>query len=252
MTEDQVSLPESVKLPFEANSHSITPYFRIESHLNVALSEETGQEVFNEPREMVELRFAGDRNYVPVVPADDMWRKHGNKVITYAERFSDQYQQFVRGDNQVAGGTALEALKMYGITPAQLSICRTLRIYSIEALHAIEGQNVKNLGMNANALKEMARRYMEEKKERQIMQPDSDLASLQAEIERLKALIPQETPTPDDVDKALAAADAEHEEINLTDEEIKVRISDLTGSRPKGNPSRTTLLQSLRELEGAA
>lgn len=42
MEHSQTSLPDSVKLPFEANSHGITPYFKIITPLNVAQSEEQG------------------------------------------------------------------------------------------------------------------------------------------------------------------------------------------------------------------
>ena len=48
----------------------------------------------------------------------------------------------------------------YGISPADLSLCRTLQIYSVEALYGLEGQGVVKLGMRANALKDAARKFM--------------------------------------------------------------------------------------------
>lgn len=249
MDEQITSLPDSVKLPFEANAHGITPYFKVITPLNVAQSEEQGKPVYDAPMEVVELRFAGDRNYAPVLPASSMYRKHGTRVISYIERFADQYRAFTLGDNQVAGGTALEALADYGITPAQLSVCRALKIYSIEALHGLEGPNLKALGMNANDLKAMARRYMEDKASRASASAASDIASMQAEIERLKALVPADTPKPEEVDEIVADADAETaeaEEKRL----LKDRIETITGTRPRGNPSVKTLQEMLSEVEG--
>lgn len=251
--EHLTSLPDGVKLPFEANSHGITPYFKVITPLNVAQSEEQGKPVYGSPMEVVELRLAGDRNYAPVVPADSMYRKFGTRVVTYAERFADQYRAFMTGGNQVAGGTALEALQDYGITPAQLSVCRALKIYSIEALHELDGHNAKALGMNYNALKSMARRWMEDKSKRDVTKAGSAIEAMQAEIERLKALIPAEQTPPEKVDELLAAADAEASAANdrfdaMDKEELKQFIAAKTGTRPQGNPNEDTLRSMARDV----
>lgn len=240
-------LPDDVRLPFDqAASHTITAYFKHASLLNVAQSEEHGKAIYD-LHEVVELRFAGDRNYSPVLPADSMWRKEGNRVITYAERFSDQYRAFLLGDDQKAGGTALEMLQDYGITPAQLSICRALKIYSVEALHAIDGHNVKALGMSANALKQMARRYVEDHAKRSIESTNSEVDKLKAELERLKGLIPSEQASPAEIDALVAAADKEFED--MTSDELKDFIAEKTGDgRPRGNPSHDTLVSMAKEL----
>jgi hypothetical protein len=246
MQNETTALPQDVVLPFENHAHTITPFFKHLSVLNVAQSEMLGKPVFD-LKEVVELRLAGDRNYSPVMPADSMYRKVGDRVITYAERFSDQYRQFLMGDNQTAGGTALEALADYGITPAQLSICRALKIYSIEALEAVDGHQVKALGMNANDLKRMARRYVEDHAKRAINDTFDKMVEMQAEIDRLRAFIPTQEASPEEIDVAIQAADAEF--AVMTDDQIKDWIADRTGQgRPRGNPSRETLLSMAQEL----
>ena len=247
MSDTNRGLPESVRLPFDnASSHTITAFFKHASLLNVAQSEEQGKAIYD-LHEVVELRFAGDRNYSPVLPAASMWRKDGNKVITYAERFSDQYRAFLLGDEQMAGGTALEMLQDYGITPSQLSICRALKIYSVEALHAIDGNNVKALGMSANDLKKMARRYVEDHTKRSIETHSASLEAMQAEINRLKTLIPSEQTPPEQIDALIAVADKEFE--SMTSDELKDYIADKTGEgRPRGNPSHDTLISMAKEL----
>ncbi len=114
--------------------------------------------------------------------------------ITYAERWADQYAAFLSGNDQKASGTPLEMLKPYGISDAQLSLCRALRVYSIESLHHLEGQNLKNLQMNANPLKDMARRYMADRASG--ANNADEMAKLRAQIEALQAQIPAKEPTP--------------------------------------------------------
>lgn len=245
MSDESTALPDSVRLPFEANAHSITPYFKHMSVLNVAQSETLGKPV-HELKELVELRLAGDRNYSPVMPADSMYRKVGDRVITYAERFADQYRAFLMGDDQKSGGTALEMLADYGITPAQLSICRALKIYSIEALHAVDGHQVKALGMNANDLKRMARLFVEDHNRRSIDKTTDDVEAMKLELERLRALIPAQEATPAEIDAVIAAADKELEA--MSNDELKAFIKAKAGRAPTGTPGRDFLLSAAREL----
>jgi len=248
MNEEHTSLPESVKLPFEANAHTITPYFSHMSVLSVPDSETKGEPVYD-LKEMVQLRFAGDRNYSPVFETSEMWRNINGRVVTYAERFADQYRAFVQGENQVAGGTALEMLKPYGITPAQISMCNALKVYSIEAI--LEMRNPNALGMATNAIMAMAKRWQADHAERHQAETQGSIEAMQAEINRLKALIPAQETSPTEIDAAVQAADDEY--AALSDDELKDRIAGITKTgRPRGNPSRETLVQALRELEGAA
>lgn len=240
-------LPDEVRLPHEPHHHSITPYFRHMSVLNVAQSEMQGKPVYD-LREVVELRFAGDRNYAPVFPSDAQSHRIGTRVITFAERFSDQYVAFVAGDDQKASGTALELLADYGITPAQLSICRALRIYSIEALNSIEGHQVKSLGMHANVLKAMARKYMETSTRRSIESNSDEMEKLKAELEKLRSLIPSQEQEPSDEEFASIVEQADAEFDSMTDFELKQAIKDKTGAAPRGQPSREWLLNTLKEL----
>src|SRR3546814_17192949 len=58
-----------------------------------------------ETKEVVEVRFAGSKNYSPIFPVDAFWKREGNRVITYGERWPDQYRQFKEGNPQEANGT---------------------------------------------------------------------------------------------------------------------------------------------------
>ena len=220
---------------------SVVPRFKHVTYEDVPQSEIHGYPVMK-TREMVEIRFAGTKLYQPCVPVDSFWKRDGHKVLTYAERWPEQYRAFLTGDDQIADGTPLEMLRPFGITPSQLSLCRALKIHSIEALNAIQSEAVKNLGMSGNALKEMARRYMDN---RPVTLSQSDeLAALRAEIAALKAgnAIPEVQTPPEEIDAMIPLADEDARKMELKD-----KIRERTGITQRGNPSLATLEAMLKE-----
>jgi hypothetical protein len=230
---------------------TITPVFKHIQVENIAASEKAGYAVM-EPLEVVEVRFAGQRNFSPVFPATAVWQREGNQDITYAERWAEQYRAFKQGDPQEAMGTPLESLKPHGITPEMISLCRALKIYSIEALYALEGPGLKALGMNGNALKDAARAFMAERLTGQ--QAQNEIEALKARIAELEAsgakvAVPAEQTPPEDIDAAVALADGEF--AGKSDDDLKAEIALLSGSKPRGTPTRETLESSVRELRQA-
>jgi hypothetical protein len=149
-------------------------------------------------------------------------------------------------------GTPLESLKPHGITPEMISLCRALKIYSIEALYALEGPGLKALGMNGNALKDAARAFMAERLTGQ--QAQNEIEALKARIAELEAsgakvAVPAEQTPPEDIDAAVALADGEF--AGKSDDDLKAEIALLSGSKPRGTPTRETLESSVRELRQA-
>lgn len=220
---------------YEDVNAGITPFFRYQVIENIPQSELRGEPVM-ETHEVVEIRIAGDKNFAPVKLVTEMWKRDGHLIRTYAERWPEQYAAFLSGTAQEASGTPLEMLKPYGMSDAGLSLCRALKIYSIEALYSLQGQAVKNLGMQGNALKEMADKYMADRAKG--TDTERELAALRAEIAALKAGgVPAVVePLPD---------------AEPSDTELKDRIEALVGARPRGNPSRDTLERMLAEAEAA-
>lgn len=236
-----------LSVPIDTREITITPVFKHVTVEDVPASEREGRQVMK-TLEVVEVRFAGSKNYSPVFPTDAFWKRDGHRIMTYAERWAEQYRDFLSGNEQKAAGTPLEMLKPYGVTDSQLSLCRALKIYSIEALDNLEGTNLKSLQMNANPLKEMAKRYMADRSSG--AKASSEIEELRAEIERLKQAIPAKEAAPAEIEQALKVADDEFDA--LTDDELKARIKDATGQAPRGTPGRPFLLNAVRELKGAA
>lgn len=228
---------DQIKVPGDEKFHSVTPYF---SHMNLLdenKSEQEGKAVY-EMREVCQLRFAGDRNYSPVVPVDSMFRKIGLNEITYAEQWSDQYRAFLQGDAQIADGTPLEELTPYGITPAQLSLCRALKIYTVEALYYLEGANRKSLGVHANTLKPMAEQFIEARKSG--IDQSARIAELEAKIAALSTTIPEQEPTEEEIDESLFEA--------MTEDELRDMIQKKTGTKPDGRLGHAALVNMAKGM----
>lgn len=230
---------------------TVTPVFKHITVEDVPASEREGHAVMKS-LEVVEVRFAGSKLFSPVFPVNAQWQRKGHQIVTYAERWADQYAAFVTGTDQKAAGTPLEMLKPYGISDAQLSLCRALRIYSIEAMHSLEGPALKSLQMNAGPMKDMAARYMAD---RHVGGAASDrIAALEAQIEALKAAqVPKQDSTAAEIAAALVAAGGVAEVVSkplddMTDAELKALIKEKSGQAPRGTPSREWLLSAVKEL----
>lgn len=229
----------------------ITPIFKVIPLENIPKSETAGFPVM-ENHEVVEVRFAGSKNYAPVFPAHEMWRREGGKLITYAEHWGDQYRLFKEGSPQEANGTPLEMLRQFGVSPEQISLCRALRVYSIEALHVLEGDGRKSLGMNGNKLKDAAAKFMSQRQNGVSQAGEiEDLKRQIAELQARSTVPPTVEPTPAEVEAIVQRADDAYE--GMTDAQIKDEIAELNdGKRPQGNPSRATLISMHRDLMQAA
>lgn len=228
----------------------ITPIFKVIPLENIPKSETAGFPVM-ENHEVVEVRFAGSKNYAPVFPAHEMWRREGGKLITYAEHWGDQYRAFKEGSPQEANGTPLEMLRQFGVSPEQISLCRALRVYSIEALDALEGDGRKSLGMNGNKLKEAAAKFMAQRQSGASQAGEIEELKRQiAELQARSTVPPVTELAPAEVEQVVKDADDAY--ADMTDGEIKDEIAKLNdGKRPQGNPSRATLVSMLDGLMAA-
>lgn len=219
---------------------TVTPVFRWMEIENIPKSEDAGYLV-KENHEVVQVRFAGSNNYSPIFPVNAFYKREGNQIITYAERWAEQYRQFKQGNPQEANGTPLEMLRQYGITPEQLSLCRTMKIYSIEALHALEGPNLKNLGMAANGLKEKANQYMADRAGGSGAL--ARIAELEAEIAKMKELstvVPEHEPDEFEMEEARLKA--------MSEDELRAFIEERTNSKPDGRLKHESLVNLAKGL----
>lgn len=239
LTRDEIRIPGERYAPG-------TPYFKYLNIFNEPQSKLQGKPVY-ELKPVVEIRFPANPQYKPVFGADEQCTvdEDTGRVITWAERYKNQYAAFVAGAEQQAEGTPLEELLPYGISQAQLSICRALSIYSIEQLVHLEGPAVKRLGIHANDLKPMAQRFMDARRDGS--QQQSEINELKRQLAELQGK--QDAPLSNVMQAAEPELPSGYED--MTDDQLKEEIAKIAGNKPRGNPSRETLIRSLEELMAA-
>lgn len=230
-------------IPGEQFFEQMIPLFKYERILNQTKSIREGRAVVD-IREVVEMRFAQNPGYVPVFPVEATYRTINGRPITFAERWKEQREAFLNNEQQHAVGTPLEELRQYGATPAQISMCRASNIQTIEALHALEGNARKRLGVVGNDIIPMAQKWMEARD----AAIGSDNATKIAELEaQVKALLEANKGAPIIDDHVPEELDAGDPYPDKSDKELKDMIAETFGERPKGNPSRETLLAYLAD-----
>lgn len=227
-------------LPGEEFIEQTIPVFKYERILNQNRSLDEGRPVVD-IKEVVELRFAQNPGYRPVFPVEATWRTINGRVVTFAERWKEQREAFLNGEQQHAIGTPLEELKAYGATPAMISLCRASNIQTIEALNDLQGSARKRLGVVGNEMIPMAQKWVEARNAAVGSENAERIKELE---ERVKALLARgtivENKVPEEVDPGDPYPDK-------SDADLKEMIAERFGSRPKGNPSRATLIASLAE-----
>jgi hypothetical protein len=239
---------EQIQIPGERYAPG-TPYFRYENIFNEPLSRLAGKPVY-ELKEVVEIRFPANPYYKPVPGVHERHSVDENgREVTWAERYKAQYQAFLAGAAQEAEGTPLEELLPYGISQAQLSLCRALNIYSIEALHHLEGAAAKRHAIITNELKPIAKRYMEARRDGTHQQTEINELKRQLAALQEQQGIGEEVSVSTEIPEAVPMLPEGYE--SMSDDELKEAIAAIAGSKPRGNPSRPTLVQMLSNLKAA-
>ena len=214
----------------------VVPFFYTATVQNEAKSKLAGRPIFDEV-EMVEIRIAGDRNFNPHFPAHEMHVRQGDEEVTYAMRWPDEYARFKNEETQVASGTPLEELTF--LSAARRSELKALKIYTAEALAGLEGPNLKVLAGEGYKLKEQAQAYLDRANS---FSGVSAIAAENAALRERLAALEARSPAPEPV----VSTDPYE---GLTDDELKDRIENLVGTRPKGNPNRATLTRMLDDTQ---
>ncbi|HEV2160241.1 hypothetical protein [Bradyrhizobium sp.] len=222
-------------MSLDKNDPLVIPVFKIHTTKNEAKSREAGRPIYDD-MEIVEVRFAGDRNKISIFPAHaicgEAQDEHGDTLkITYAERWSDQYKRFKAKEHQVAEGTPVDELPF--LTQAKRSELKALSIYTAEALAALDGQPLKNLGQGGRDLKNQAQAYLDN------ASGSANVMKMAAEIEELRRTVAELRADKASPDSQFASWSAD---------QIKDWIEEKIGERPKGNPSHATLVKRAEEV----
>jgi len=219
--------------------------FKYQAMENSTSSLKEGRPIY-EDIEVCEIRAPGQRD-VKVFPAHffSHWTidpfTGGQRQVTYAERFKHQYRQFTENAAQTKVGTPLDYAKF--LTDARRAELRAVNVYTVEALAAVEGAELKNLGMGGREMKNQAIAWLEETK--------SGAVNKQMEVE-MEALRARNVILEEDVaNLRQLKAKAEAEFAEMSDTQLKEFIAAHTGHTPLGNPNRKTLIRMALEARPA-
>ena len=226
------------------DERGVTAVFRNDIIKNEGASREAGRPIFDDI-EVCELRYAGSKN-TGVFPATEQshWDEDeingGQRIVTYAERFPKQYQQFKSRQQQTKAGTPLDYLPF--LTEAKRAELRALNIYTAEALTVVDGPELKNLGPGGRELKNQAIAFLESGSElARINKLEADLAELRAVNEVLEQDLK--------LGKAIKPAPVSEFD-SMSDDQLRTHIQSLSGVEPKGNLPRKTLIRMAQEQKG--
>lgn len=223
-------------MPVRDPDTSAVAVFKILAIKNEAKTLTAGRPIFDD-MEVCEIRFAGSRN-TTVQPAvsvshwDDDPETGEQVAITYAERFSRQYRQFKEHGVQTKSGTPLDHAPF--LTVSRQAELKAQNIYTVEALAAIDGQELKNLGQGGRELKNAAAEFISDS-----LKTAPNL-QLQAELESLRSrnqLLEEDN----ERIKAAQAVDGEFADMSL--EQLREYITVQTGKPPLGTLNRSSLIR---------
>lgn len=215
--------------------------FRHKPEKNERKSLEEGRPIYDDV-EVVDIRAPGSRNFGTYpATAFSHWRNDpfsGEQVkVTYAERFSRQYQQFKAHAGQTKSGTPLDDVPF--LTEARRAELRAQNVYTVEQLALIDGQELKNLGPFGRDQKNLAIEYIETgKRAAPNMQLQSELEALRARAAVLED---------DNIALKQRAATSEAIFDEMTDDQLRNLIKSNTGHAPTGNFAHKQLVRMALE-----
>lgn len=139
---------------------TVTVVFKMHEEINHPESQSAGRPIYDDI-EVCEIRFPGDTKTWAVFPAleaePNATRERGF-VVTYAEVFNEQYLQFKSRQQQTVSGTPLSEAPF--LSEGKRRELRALNIHSVEQLAALDGANLKTLGMGGREWKNQAAAFL--------------------------------------------------------------------------------------------
>lgn len=241
----------SVESTVENQDKLLVVRFYNEAIINEPETREQGRPIYDD-KEMCEIRSAGNRQTVWVFFAHEIWKTQPDPVtgipqpITYAMRFVEQYRKFKANEAQTMSGTPTSEAPF--LTQAKRLELKALNIHTLEQLASLDGQPLKQLGMNGRELKNQAISYLEK------AAGTADVTKLAADVAGLRDTLSEKDREIAELREALQAkaqprkAEAESPFGDWDDADLKNWLAEQTGSKPRGNPSHATLVQMADEV----
>lgn len=195
---------------------------------------EAGRPIFKEA-EFVRVRQAGDRKREHVAPAHEqfMLERGTGLHITYAQRYSEQYNAFKRKDTAYMSGTPLDFATF--LTPSQRAEFKAAQILTIEGLAGLPDRVIAQFGPNMRGYVRQAQELISK------TQDSAATAKLEAENQELRDRMAK-------LEAIMAKQSAKASKNDEpTDEELREQL-EAAGISVRANASRERLLAAVADL----
>ncbi len=209
--------------------------------IDEAATKEAGRPIYKDV-EKAEIKIAGDKSTVLVVPAKDQSSVRDpetNQRLTYAQLHYKQYEAFKRQEEFFGSGTPLSELPF--LTEGKRRELKAANVHTAEALAGLDGSNLNRLGMGARELKNKAQNFLD------VASGSADFDKLSAENKALKARLDA---LEGKISTNKESAKTSHFD-DWDDETIRVWIVEQGGETPHHKCSRATLITKADELNNA-
>ena len=238
-------------------SNLLVPRFYMHTTQNEAKTREAGRPIFDE-MEVCEIRMAANKQTVGVFPAHEVFKRvHRNdgssEELTYAIAFNEQYKKFKANEAQDLSGTPLSEAPF--LTQAKRLELKAMNVHTVEALAAVDGQPLKQLGMTGREMKNQAMAYLAKANEgadvtriaAENVAMSQELSELRKQVEELTAASKSKGKAkPADTDEDDAGEPSPFE--TWDDEDIRNWIVSEGGEAPGNRASHATLVKRADEL----
>lgn len=222
--------------PF-AGDETLNVSFDLVETKNEVKTAEAGYSVFDNVETII-IRAPANKECTVIAPVDGQCNMDG-EVVTYAERFPDDYERWKQGQGSAVSGLPLKQAPF--MDKASVATLAGLGVYSVEQLADLGGTPLKTLGMSGRKWQQQAAAYLQSASgSKEVTALAAENADLKSRLEALEAMM---------TGKPAHVEEHEPEQLDVEVESLKSRFAEITGSRPKGNPSIETLRRMVAEAE---
>lgn len=225
--------------PFPGDENLHVQFETVEDQKDEKASLEKGYPVYA-PVDMIKIHIPGSSLTTIVAPVDSPVTMPDSEIVTYAERFPDDYERFKAGKTAAVSGTPLKHLPF--LSRGEVEALARSNVYTVETLADLGGAAMKAVGQNGRRWQQQAKAFLESAAgNRDAAAASARIAELEAQLEAIMAhtgMKPAEVAVEQEDDEQTRKAS------------LKDEIEALTGVRPRGNPSVESLEAQLAEARG--
>lgn len=219
--------------PFRGDENLVVKFY-IDDEKDEAKTLENGYAFYNDV-EKVHITSPGEKLVDIHAYATSQCTMKDGSVVSYADRFPDDYDRFKAGMSTAHSGLHLKNAPF--LSKAEVTMLNRQNFFTVEQLADSGGAPLRSLGPNGRKWQQQAAAFLQTAAgNRDALAQAAETAALKDRIAQLEAMVSGQ-PAP-------AASEPEDDEADEK-KALKDEIEAVTGHRPRGNPSIASLKSAL-------